>query len=152
LEVQRLTIQAGRDVQMEFARALANFLANGHMTLYGTPETATTMLDNMAKGFGVRSMVEGFLTDTTAKNGNGHSNGAGGGDAVSGLLSQLGGLLQPAIAKVTGTNTASVTPEMADQVAARLAENPAFQAALLEALKATAPAAPVVATADRNGI
>ncbi|MCW3095032.1 MAG: Inner rane protein YqiK [Chthonomonadaceae bacterium] len=170
LEVQKLTIQAGRDVQMEFARALANFLANGHMTLYGTPETATTMLDNMAKGFGVRSMVEGFLTDTNSVNGsNGHKNGAngtGGGDAVSGLLSQLGGLLQPAIAKVTGSSPNSVSPEMADQVAARLAENPAFQTALLEALKATAPAAPTpvatapvaaatvpaVARADKNGL
>lgn len=148
LEVQKLTIQAGRDVQMEFARALANFLANGHMTLYGTPETATTMLDNMAKGFGVRSMVEGFLTDSSAGSGQGKgANGAGGGggDAVSGLLSQLGGLLQPAIAKVTGTSPSSVSPEMADQVAQRLAENPAFQAALLDALKASAPAAPDLA-------
>lgn len=145
LEVQKLTIQAGRDVQMEFARALANFLANGHMTLYGTPETATTMLDNMAKGFGVRSMVEGFLTDTNSVNGTSKgANGTGGGDAVSGLLSQLGGLLQPAIAKVTGSSPAAISPEMADQVAQRLSENPAFQTALLEALKASSPVAPSV--------
>lgn len=141
LEVQKLSIQAGRDVQVEFARAMANFLSSGHMTLYGTPETAASMLDNMAKGFGVRSMIEGFLTDTHAVNGHSKNGGNGtGGDAVSGLLSQLGGLIQPALAKVTGGNSGSLSPETTNQVAQRLAENPVFQTALLEALKASTPA------------
>jgi flotillin len=150
LEVQRLSIQANRDVQMEFARALANFLASGHMTLYGTPETATMMLDNMAKGFGLRSMIEGFVNGPEAKNGaagNGHSsNGATppapkSGDAMSGLLGQLGNLLQPAIAKVTGGSPTEVTPELAEKVARSLAENPAFLTALQDALTAPTPKA-----------
>ena len=151
LEVQRLSIQASRDVQIEFARALANFLASGHMTLYGTPETATTMMDNMAKGFGFRSMIDGFVNGPQgngAVSGNGHSgNGSlpavvkngGSGDAVSSLLSQIGGLLQPAIAKVTGGNPASVTPELAEEVAQKLAENPAFLTALQDALTQPVP-------------
>ncbi|HLK55484.1 MAG TPA: SPFH domain-containing protein [Chthonomonadaceae bacterium] len=150
LEVQRLSIQASRDVQIEFARALANFLASGHMTLYGTPETATTMLDNMAKGFGFRSMIEGFVNGpqgNVGMSGNGPSgNGSlpavvkgNGSDTVSGLLSQIGGLLQPAIAKVTGGSPASVTPELAEQVARQLAENPAFLTALQDALTQPAP-------------
>ena len=169
LEVQKLTIQADRDVQMEFARALASFLANGHMTLYGTPETATTMLDNMAKGFGMRSMIEGFVngatpnTNNNGSNGNGatpaesnghgsngslpavvRSNGAtGSGDAVSGLLAQIGSVLQPAIARVTGDN-AKATPEVAEQVARSLADNPAFLAALQEALTAPKPSQAIV--------
>jgi uncharacterized membrane protein YqiK len=152
LEVQRLTIQAGRDVQMEFARALAAFLSNGHMTLYGTPETATTMLDNMAKGFGVRSMIEGFvngpagaggITGGHAENGTSGSNGRGktsGPDAVGGLISQLGSLIQPALARVAGADgSKTATPEMTAQIAASLAENPAFITALQEALTAPAP-------------
>lgn len=69
------------------------------------PETTTTMLDNMAKGFGGRSVVEGFLTDTTAKNGSnshGRNGRGGGGDAVSGLLSRLGSLLQPRADSISG--------------------------------------------------
>jgi hypothetical protein len=89
--------------------------------------------------------VEGFLTDTsTSGSQNKGANRTGGGDAVSGLLSQLGGLLQPAIAKVTGSGPTAVSPEMAEQVARRLSENPAFQTALLEALKASAPVTPSV--------
>ncbi|HLJ53895.1 MAG TPA: SPFH domain-containing protein [Chthonomonadaceae bacterium] len=154
LEVQRLSIQAGRDVQVEFARALANFLSNGHMTLYGTPETATTMMDNMAKGFGVRSMIEGFVngpsgTGLPATNGhvangagaNGQAARPGGADAVGSLLSQVGAFIQPALARIAGEEGKPVTQETADRVARSLAENPAFVAALKEALAAQAPAA-----------
>ena len=151
LEIQKLSIQANRDVQMEFARALASFLANGHMTLYGTPETATSMLDSMAKGFGLRSMIEGFVNgaqgggNAVASNGhlpesgNGAKSGTGG-DAVGALISQIGGLIQPAIARVTGGDPAKVTPEMTAQVAQSLAENPAFLTALQDSL--TAPGKP----------
>jgi uncharacterized membrane protein YqiK len=145
LEVQKLSIQASRDVQMEFARALANFLASGHMTLYGTPETATTMLDNMAKGFGLRSMIEGFVNGANSPvtaHANGHSANGTGGDAVSGLLAQIGSLIQPALAKVTGGDASAVSPELAERVARSLAENPAFLTALQDALTAPNPAAP----------
>lgn len=132
LEVQKLSIQASRDVQMEFARALASFLANGHMTLYGTPETATTMLDNMAKGFGLRSMIEGFVTGS---NGNGkfHPNGSGP-DSVGTLISQIGTLIRPVIAKATGESPENVSAESAERIARSLSENPAFLAALREAV------------------
>lgn len=163
LEVQKLSIQANRDVQMEFARALANFLASGHMTLYGTPETASQMLDNMAKGFGLRSMIEGFVNGANPPSkvgSNGAStngsvpaavgNGAGT-DAVGSLLSQIGSLIQPALAKVTGSDANKVTPEVADQVARSLAENPAFLAALQDALKKPETPAPTT-TAITEGV
>jgi uncharacterized membrane protein YqiK len=147
LEVQKLSIQASRDVQMEFARALASFLSNGHMSLYGTPETAAAMLDNMAKGFGLRAMVEGFVNGTngvTPAHANGHSAHGAGGDAVNTLLSQIGGLLQPAIAKVTGGDLSQVTPELAERVARSLADNPAFLTAVQDALTAPQPKEAVV--------
>ena len=174
LEVQKLTIQASRDVQMEFARAMASFLANGNMTLYGTPETANLMLDNMAKGFGLRSLVDGFVNGSGGSNNNNggdgsNGNGTGNGfhspvngnaanghvpngnlpaplrnnnanntgsDALGSLLSQIGGILQPAISRVTGSGTAAASPETAAQVAQSLAANPAFLAALHNALQA----------------
>jgi uncharacterized membrane protein YqiK len=165
LEVQRLSIQAGRDVQIEFAKALASFLSNGHMTLYGTPETATTMLDNMAKGFGVRSMIEGFVNGPSsgsivpsnghAANGSSPSNGTTGirsTDVVGGLMSQVGALLQPALARAAGTDSKAITPEVTEQVARSLADNPAFITALQEALKSPTPELPsqavVVDTSD----
>lgn len=140
LEVQKLTIQASRDVQIEFAKAIASFLSSGHMTLYGTPETASAMLENMAKGMGFRSMVEGFVNGPTAApalNGNGTNGVSGtngtGGDMVSSLLMQIGGLLQPALAKVTGSPTVT-TPDMTAQVAKKLADDPTILAALRNAL------------------
>lgn len=157
LEVQKLSIQAGRDVQMEFARALASFLANGHMTLYGTPETASTMLDNMAKGFGLRSMVEGFVN---GQNGNGklHANGASANgsspDAVGTLISQIGTLIRPVIAKATGDSPEHVSQESAERIARSLSDNPAFLSALREAVAAPAKASPLdpsVASSKDNG-
>jgi hypothetical protein len=112
-------------------------------------------LDNMAKGFGLRSMIEGFVNGSngnSAAHTNGHSaNGhtppavsPQSGDAVGSLLSQIGGLLQPALAKVTGNDPAKVTPELAEQVARNLADNPAFLIALQDALTAPMPAVGVV--------
>ncbi len=137
LEVRKLSIQAGRDVQVEFAKALASFLTNGHMTLYGTPETASAMLDKMASGFGVRSMIEGFLR---GPGGSGELLGApaggGRGDGLSGLLGDIGELLRPALAEVTGGDGAKLTPQLGEQVARGLADNPAFLNMLREALAA----------------
>ncbi len=122
LEVRKLSIQANRDVQMEFARAMASFLANGHMTLYGTPETANSMMDNMAKGFGFRSLIEGFMQ--------GDDSTGGTGSGLATLTAQLGGLLKPALAKLGGDSAATDTGQLAD----KLARDPAFLNALRSAV------------------
>jgi uncharacterized membrane protein YqiK len=127
LEVQKLSIQAGRDVQIEFAKALASFLGNGHMTLYGTPETASTMLDKMSAGFGLRQMVDGFVSGPSGQGQRADSGGLGE------LLGQLGTLLRPALAKMKGGEGAD-NQERLDQVARNLSENPAFLVALREAM------------------
>ncbi len=130
LEVRKLSIQADRDVQIEFARALASFMENGRMTLYGTPETATTMLDNMAKGFGLRSTIEGFL------------GGPNGGlsqdntDTVGLLLNQVGNYIKPMLTKATG---ATMDSEQMQKVVASLAANPAVLMALKEAVMSSTP-------------
>lgn len=136
LEVRKLSIQANRDVQMEFARAMASFLSNGHMTLYGTPETANTMMDNMAKGFGFRSLIEGFM------NGDGpHGDDANGSSGLSSLTSQLGGLLQPALARLNGGGNHEASSE---EVAQKLASDPAFLKALQAAIGTHLPSTEAV--------
>lgn len=148
LEVQKLSIQASRDVQIEFAKSLGQFLSSGHMTLYGTPETASTMMDNMAKGFGLRSMIEGFVNGAE-NNGSGGNNGLNGNgahlpaktDAVGSLIAQVGNLLQPALAKATGGNGAA--PATTEQIAKKLASDPALLAALRNALASAPPQAAI---------
>lgn len=146
LEVEKLRIQADKEVQQEFARALANFLSHGNMTLYGTPETAQKMMDNMAKGFGFRAMAEGFLNGAT---GNGHS--PQGRDKVDDLLSSLGRIVAPAVEKLTGQSVD--TAAQADAIADALAANPAALKAIADALAADKPvaAAPVIVSAPAPG-
>ena len=140
LEIEKLRIQADKEVQQEFARALASFLSHGNMTLYGTPETAQKMMDNMAKGFGIRAMAEGFLSSPNGSGngtGNGHSangtNGtANGTGQVDALLGSLGKLVGPALEKLTGSGGA--TPAQADAIARALAANPQALQAIADAL------------------
>ena len=141
LEIEKLRIQADKEVQQEFARALASFLSHGNMTLYGTPETAQKMMDNMAKGFGIRAMAEGFLTGTSG-NGNGHSangtsaNGASGGShgggQVDALLGSLGKMIGPAIEKMTGQGAPAA--DQADAIVRALAASPQALQVIAEAL------------------
>jgi len=141
LEIEKLRIQADKEVQQEFARALASFLSHGNMTLYGTPETAQKMMDNMAKGFGIRAMAEGFLTGTSG-NGNGHSangtsangtsGGSHGGGQVDALLGSLGKMIGPAIEKMTGQGAPAA--DQADAIVRALAASPQALQAIAEAL------------------
>ncbi len=135
LEIEKLRIQADKEVQQEFARALGAFLSKGNMTLYGTPETAQKMMDNMAKGFGIRAMAEGFLGGAAAGgNGSGTGNGhsASGASQVDAMLSNLSRLVTPAFEKLTGQSI--TTTEQADAIANALASNPQALQAIADAL------------------
>lgn len=127
LEIERLRIEANKDVQQEFARALGSFLSKGNMTLYGTPETAQKMMDSMASGFGLRSMIDGFLG---GPNHDGAKNGSGVDTILNGLAMSVG----PAIERLTGKPVN--TEAQADAVARALANNPAALKAIAEALAA----------------
>lgn len=134
LEIERLRIDADKDVQIEFAKSLGMFLSKGNMTLYGTPETAQSMMDNMAKGFGIRAIADGFL--------NGPNKNGSDGKGLDGLIGGIGQLLGPAVEKLTGKsvdNSAQV-----DAIAKALASNPEAMKAIADALisdKTAAPAA-----------
>lgn len=139
LEIEKLRIQADKEVQQEFARALAAFLSHGNMTLYGTPETAQKMMDNMAKGFGIRAMADGFLSGSNGSSGHfANGSSANGGSPTDALIQSLGSLVGPAIEKLTGSSGA--TAAQADAVARALAANPAAMQAIADALTENAPA------------
>jgi flotillin len=93
LEVQRLRINADRDVQMAMAEAIGRALSSSKMTLYGSPEMASDMLQSMAKGMGVRTLLEGFTN-------NGHSSGSG--DGPSNPLADIADLLAPLAERFAG--------------------------------------------------
>ncbi len=138
LEIEKLRIQADKEVQQEFARALGMFLSKGNMTLYGTPETAQKMMDNMAKGFGIRAMAEGFLGGASSSlTEDGQS--PNGSSQVDALLGNLGKLVTPAIEKLTGQN--GTTADQSDAIARALAANPQAMQAIADALAADNKAA-----------
>jgi len=146
LEIEKLRIQADKEVQQEFARALASFLSHGNMTLYGTPETAQKMMDNMAKGFGVRAMAEGFLGGGNGSNGHSPETSS----QVDNLLSTIGRLVGPAIEKFTGQKVDG--PAQSEAIAQAIVNNPQVLKAIAAAMPravTTAPAAGQSASAVR---
>ena len=143
LEIEKLRIDANKEVQQEFARSLGSFLSKGNMTLYGTPETAQKMMDSMATGFGLRSTIDGFLGGASSG-----SNGQGAGSGLDSVLSGLSQSVGPVLERLTGQK---VTNEaQAEAIAKALANNPEALKAIADALTkpdpipATIVAEPVV--------
>ncbi len=63
-EVQKLRIQAGRDVQIEMAKAIAEFMSRGNMQIFGSPETMSAMMSQYTKGMGLGQMIDGAVQNT----------------------------------------------------------------------------------------
>src|SRR5439155_25917248 len=93
LEIRRLRINADKEVQIAMAEAIGMALSSSKMTLFGSPEMASTMLQSMAKGMGVRTMIEGFT-----------GNGAVGfnGDGSVNPLASVVDLIAPILERFTG--------------------------------------------------
>jgi flotillin len=93
LEIQRLRISADKEVQIAMAEAIGMALSSSKMTLFGSPEMASTMLQSMAKGMGVRSIIEGFTG-----NGAGSANGAAPANPLTGIAE----LIAPIVERFAG--------------------------------------------------
>ncbi len=63
-EVQKLRIEASRDVQVELAKAISEFMSRGNMQIFGSPETMSNMMSQYAKGMGIGQMVDGVAENT----------------------------------------------------------------------------------------
>jgi flotillin len=134
LEIAKLRIAAERDVQVEFAHAMANFLGRGNMTIFGSPETANALLTNMAKGMGFRAMLQGFLSD--GANGNGHD---------------LAGTVRDLVSSFTalGSDAGQKSARIAE-IVETLVRNPEARTAVLAALTAPEPSAPTPQPANAS--
>jgi flotillin len=93
LEIQRLRISADKDVQIAMAEAIGMALSSSKMTLFGSPEMAATMLQSMAKGMGVRTMLEGFT---------GNGNGSHNGGSPANPLNSVAELIAPIVERFSG--------------------------------------------------
>lgn len=93
LEVQRLRIQADKEIQVAMAEAIGKALSSANMTLYGTPDMAGAMLSNLSKGMGARTAIEGFTGQIT----NGHT-----GNGASGPLDGLMDIIAPVLDRFSG--------------------------------------------------
>lgn len=63
-EVQKLRIEASRDVQKELAKAISEFMSRGNMQIFGSPETMSNMMSQYAKGMGIGQMLDGVMDNT----------------------------------------------------------------------------------------
>lgn len=61
-EIEKLRLEANRDVQAELARSIGQFMSRGNMNIFGDPETLARMTEQYAKGLGLSSAIEGALT------------------------------------------------------------------------------------------
>jgi uncharacterized membrane protein YqiK len=105
-EVQKLRITAEKEVMMEAARAMGQALASADLKLFGDPASAAAMVENLSKGMGLRTMMNGFIGDMAS--GNGHSPN---GDGVSALMNGLGETLKPILQRATGQSLDADTIE-----------------------------------------
>jgi flotillin len=102
LEIQRLRISASKEVQIAMAEAIGKALSSSRMTLFGSPEMASTMLQSMAKGMGVRSMIEGFTGNGTRSRD---------GDGSSSPLDSVAELIAPIVERFAGKPIDAATLE-----------------------------------------
>lgn len=102
LEIQRLRIIADKEVQIAMAQAIGQALSSSKMTLFGSPEMASTMLQSMAKGMGARAVLEGFTSNGT----NGHN-----GDGHDSPLSSVADLIAPIVERFAGKSIDPATLE-----------------------------------------
>jgi flotillin len=60
-ELQKLRVEAERDVQKQMAVALGQMLSKGNMNIYGDPETLSKMNQQFMNGMGIGKTVDGTL-------------------------------------------------------------------------------------------
>jgi uncharacterized membrane protein YqiK len=65
-ELEKFRIEAQRDVQVELARAIGEFMSRGNMNIFGDPETLARMTEQYAKGLGLGVAIDGALSGLQA--------------------------------------------------------------------------------------
>ncbi|WP_036218572.1 flotillin family protein [Calidithermus chliarophilus] len=66
-ELQKLKVEALRDVQAELARSIGQFMSKGNMNIYGDPATLAKMTEQYTKGLGVGNFLDGISTGSNGQ-------------------------------------------------------------------------------------
>jgi flotillin len=66
-ELQKLKVQAARDVQAELARSIGQFMSKGNMNIYGDPSTLSKMTEQYATGLGIGQLLDGVSEGSGGK-------------------------------------------------------------------------------------
>ena len=61
-ELQKLKVEAARDVQKQMATALGQMMSKGNMNIYGDPETLAKMNQQFTQGMGIGSTIDGVFS------------------------------------------------------------------------------------------
>jgi uncharacterized membrane protein YqiK len=104
-ELDKLKIEAQRDIQAEMARSIGSFMSKGNFNVYGDPNTMAQMMSQYTKGLSVGSLMDGLLTGTP--------------DGAKTALGEVAREVTSVVQKFTGK---AVTPEQAAEIATRFAD------------------------------
>lgn len=131
-ELDKLRIEAGRDVQAEMARSIGEFMSRGQFTIYGDPTTMTQMMNQYTKGLGIGQLVSGLTKGTP-----------------DGAASAIGEAAREVAAIVERFTGKTITQEQAHELTARMADGAHKDAQTAPSGSNGLPAAP--ATEDERG-
>ncbi len=104
-ELDKLRIEAGRDVQAQMARSIGDFMSKGQFTVYGDPTTMSRMMNQFSKGMGIGSYLNGLVAGTP-----------------DGAKAALGDVAKEVAAIVERFTGRTITPEQAGELASRFAD------------------------------
>lgn len=96
-EQAKLLIGAMRDVQVEMAKSVAQFMSKGRFQVFGDPTTMSSMMDQFTKGLSLGTLAEGFLDNMP--------------EGLRDALGDVGATLQPLIARLGGNGAAASPSE-----------------------------------------
>lgn len=127
-ELNKLRIEAERDVQAQMAKSIGEFMAKGNFTVYGDPQTMSQMMGQYMRGMSLGTFAGGLMNGTP--------------DAVKSALGDVAQEVMRIVQQFTGK---TITPEQATELARKMADG-AYQDV---AVPATVP--PVLPTTDGVG-
>ncbi|MEZ4630316.1 MAG: SPFH domain-containing protein [Deinococcales bacterium] len=65
-ELAKFKVASQKDVQVEVAKAIGQFMSQGNMTIFGSPETMSKMMQDYLRGMGWGQTLDGMLDNTEA--------------------------------------------------------------------------------------
>ncbi|HVK02969.1 MAG TPA: SPFH domain-containing protein [Armatimonadaceae bacterium] len=102
-ELQKLQIEAGRDVQVKMAQSIGEFMSKGQFTIYGDPSTMSQMMTQYTRGLSMGSLVNGLMAGTP--------------DGAKAAIAEAGREVASIVERFTGRK---VSPEQAAELASRV--------------------------------